>query len=145
VIFPSAKNGSFQFQGQDKAILVRSRANAVWTDAATGVVMTVVDARDASLHQRISEAADPLHFGTFGGIGTKLLWFAFGVAMTATSVSGVAVYATRLARAKRQPVRWRAALAAGWQGMGVWRWPSLAALIIAFALLPALLATSGGD
>lgn len=142
VWFPSTDDGTFLFEGQHRAILVRPRANGVATDASNGAVLRVWDARDASAHQRISEMADPLHFGTFGGMWTKAIWFAFGLAMTALSVSGVAIYATRLAKAERRPPRWRSELASIWNGMGVWRWLSLAALIVSFALLPGLFAVA---
>jgi uncharacterized iron-regulated membrane protein len=140
IIFPTASNGAFQFHGQDAAILVRPRANGVWTDAADGTVLTVWTAREANAHQRLSEMADPLHFGTFGGIWTKLIWFAFGLAMTGLAVSGVAVYATRLAKAERRAPGLGHALATTWRGMGAWRWVSLAAVFTAFALLPTLFA-----
>ena len=43
-----------------------------------GAVLLRTDATDLSAHQRISEAADPLHFGTWGGLASKLVWFVFG-------------------------------------------------------------------
>ena len=144
VIFPTKKSGAFVFHGQDAAILVRPRANAVWTAAASGEVLLTTDARDLSVHQRISEMADPLHFGTWGGLATKLVWFAFGVLMTGLCVSGVAIYSLRLLRAERRPAGGRALMARAWAGMGWWRWPALALVLTAFALLPQVFAL-GGD
>jgi uncharacterized iron-regulated membrane protein len=86
-----------------------------------------------------------LHFGTFGGLATKLIWFVFGLAMTAVAVSGVAIYATRLAKAERRPQAWRPGMADAWRGMGLWRWPALAGVLVAFLLLPELLFGSGTD
>jgi len=85
--------------------------------------------------------AAPLHFGTFGGVWSKLIWFAFGSFLTALAVSGVAIYALRLSREKRAAVVWTTA----WRGMGVWRWPALAGIGAALALLPALFRAAGGD
>lgn len=141
VVFPSGKLGAFQFQGQHKAVLVRERANVAWTDAATGKVVLMTDGRDLTAHQRISEMADPLHFGTVGGIWTKLIWFVFGLALTSLAVSGVAVYGLRLSREGRAPAFW----ASAWRGMGLWRWPALAGVGIALALLPMLFRAAGGD
>lgn len=87
-------------------------------------------------HQRISEAADPLHFGTWGGLATKLLWFVFGLALTGVSVSGVAIYGLRLMRAERRPAGWGPAVAVSWRGMGVWRWPAVVLVLIGFLLIP---------
>jgi uncharacterized iron-regulated membrane protein len=141
IVFPAGKVGAFQFQGQHKAVLVRERANAAWTDAATGKVVLLTDGRELTAHQRISEMADPLHFGTFGGVWTKLIWFAFGVAMTSLAVSGVAVYALRLSRERQVS----SAAATAWRGMGLWRWLALAGIGVALALLPALFRAAGGD
>jgi uncharacterized iron-regulated membrane protein len=145
VVFPTKKSGAFQFHGQYRAILVRERANAVWVDAETAEVKLITDARDLNVHQRISEMADPLHFGTFGGVWTKLIWFAFGLALTGLSVSGVAIYATRIAKAERKPARWRRGMAEAWRGMGAWRWPAVLAVVIGFALLPVLFQVGAGE
>jgi len=88
--------------------------------------------------------ADPLHFGTWGGLATKLVWFAFGAFLTALSVSGLAIYSLRLLRAERRPAGWRAVVSRAWIGMGFWRWPALGLVITAFALLPSVFAV-GGD
>ena len=48
------------------------------------------------MHTRISEAADPLHFGYFGGITTKILWFLLGLSMSAMALTGVVIYSKRL-------------------------------------------------
>lgn len=140
ILFPTAKSGAFVLHGQDEAILVRPRANAIWTDAATGEVLLVNDGRELSVHQRIGEAADPLHFGVWGGLATKIVWFVFGLALTGLSVSGVAIYALRLMRTERRPPRWRPALAIGWRGMGPWRWPALILVIIGLLLIPSVFA-----
>ncbi|WP_333586088.1 PepSY-associated TM helix domain-containing protein [Phenylobacterium sp.] len=140
IMFPTEKSGAFVFQGQDAAMLVRDRANAVWTGVDTGAVELVADGRALTLHQRISEAADPLHFGTFGGLATKLIWFVFGLALTGLSVSGVAIYALRLLRAERRPKGWGSVLAASWRGMGLWRWPALLLVLAGFLLIPSVFA-----
>jgi uncharacterized iron-regulated membrane protein len=139
---PDSENGAFVFQGQKTAWLVRARANAVWVGGADARVLLVTDGRDLGVHQRISEMADPLHFGTFGGYWTKLPWFLFGLLLTALSVSGVALYSLRLLRAERVPAAATPLFARAWHGMGWWRWPSIGLVILGLALLPSLF-TSG--
>ncbi|EJL30812.1 putative iron-regulated membrane protein [Caulobacter sp. AP07] len=141
IVFPAGKVGAFQFQGQHRAVLVRERANVAWTNAATGAVVLLTDGRELTAHQRLSEMADPLHFGTFGGVWTKLIWFVFGLVLTGVAVSGVAVYALRLSREGRASAVW----ATAWRGMGPWRWPALVGVGIALALLPTLFRAAGGD
>ncbi len=142
VRFPDDDNGAFVFEGQKAAWLVRSRANTVWVDAARGAAVLTTDGRDLGVHQRISEMADPLHFGTFGGYWTKVPWFLFGLLLTALAVSGVAIYALRLGKAAQQRIDGvRPAMALIWVGMGQWRWLSAVLLLIGVVLIGPLFFT----
>lgn len=87
----------------DGTWLVRPRASYVAFDPATGSVIASHRSRDAGLHQRISEMADPLHFGYFGGLATKLVWFVFGALLSLLSITGVIVYGSRVAQRRPAP------------------------------------------
>lgn len=136
--FPSKRSGAFVFQGQKSAWLVRPRANAAWVDAKTTRVMMMSDARALSVHQRISEMADPLHFGNFAGYWTKIPWFLFGLLMTGLALSGAAIYSHRIAHSARvvaeRPI-WNGI----WRGMGRWRWLSAALIAIGCIMIGAML------
>ena len=119
--------------GQSSAWLVRDRANAVAIDPASGRVVAQLDGRQLDVHQRISEMADPLHFGTFGGIWTKSLWFLFGAALTAMAVTGTMIYAMRLVKAPRNQDQW-STLRIAWRGMGIWAYIGIALIVLALAL-----------
>lgn len=140
ISFPGEKSGAFVFGGQRSAWLVRPSANTVWAEADGGRAVASHDAVDLTVHQRISEMADPLHFGTFGGYWTKIPWFLFGLLLTALSVSGVAVYTLRIGRELKLPSLLRADAARAWRGMGKWRWLAAAGILTAFVMLPALFA-----
>jgi len=140
IILPRADNPVLQLHGDFEAVLVRPRSNAVWIDTRTAEVVLTTDGRDMSLHQRIGEMADPLHFGTFGGYWTKVPWFLFGLALTGLSVSGAAIYSLRIAREREDAIRISRGFSGMWYGMGRWRWLSLALLATAFLLLPLLAA-----
>ncbi|MHA6720407.1 PepSY-associated TM helix domain-containing protein [Sphingomonas sp. RS6] len=119
--------------GQDQAWLVRDRANLVAIDPADGRVLASLDGRTLNAHQRISEMADPLHFGTFGGLVTKLIWFLFGLALTGISITGVVIYAKRLEKAGgHRTGAGRIALA----GMGAWGYVATGLVITALVLTP---------
>lgn len=137
--FPNDKSGAFIIEGQRAAWLVRQRANTIWVEAATARPVLTTDGTDLNVHQRISEMADPLHFGTWGGYWTKTIWFCFGLLLTALSVSGAAIYSLRIARDARQ--RDHGAIYRAWHGMGRLRW--LAALLVftGLAMVPTLFAT----
>ena len=99
-------------EGQAEAWLVRDRANALGFDPSGAAVTGRRDGSGLDVHHRISEMADPLHFGTFGGLATQLIWFVFGLLLTALSVTGAYLYGLRVADAMRAAAR-KAAKQAG--------------------------------
>lgn len=131
------------FFGQADALLVRDRTNGVFIDPAHGRVVQVVKGEQLNAHQRISEMSDPLHFGTFGGMTTKILWFVCGAILTALAVTGAMIYSMRLATAIAPDERRRrrhGPVARLWFGMGRWAYPSAAIVIASLAMLPSWLA-----
>ena len=102
ILFPRAPSQSVSLRGQATAVLVRPRANAVQVDPTTGGLTGAYRGEELSVHQRISEMADPLHFGTLGGFSTKVLWFAFGIALSGLAITGVCIYVKRVARSPRR-------------------------------------------
>lgn len=136
ILLPGEPGDALEFQGQLSAVLVRERSNAVAVDPANGAVLLARRGEELTVHQRISEMADPLHFGYFGGYWTKIPWFLFGLTMTGLSVSGIAIYGLRVGRALPSG----GTLAIAWRGMGRWRWVALIPVLIGFALLPELIA-----
>jgi len=51
--------------------------------------------------QTLSHIANPLHYGTIGGIWTKIIWFLFGVLLTSMSITGFMMWGGRTIRAAR--------------------------------------------
>lgn len=116
IYFPQRKGQVVQFQGQASAILVRERANIVTFDPISSELLVMTQGENLTALTRISEAADPLHFGTFGGLPTKLLYFVFGIILSAMAITGVYIYGMRVAKVKRdssspRKASWRAAYA----------------------------------
>ncbi|MGP1281683.1 MAG: PepSY-associated TM helix domain-containing protein [Parasphingopyxis sp.] len=98
ITWPGSNGAAFGFYGQDGTLLVRPRANGVLVDAFGAKVLDRHSGGDGTLHQRISEAADPLHMGYFAGYWSKALWFVCGALMTLLAFSGVPVFLRRLAQ-----------------------------------------------
>jgi len=135
VQFPDDESGAFVFQGQRSAWLVRPRANAAWVDAATAEVAMTSDGGSLTVHQRIAEMADPLHFGTFAGYWTRIPWFLFGLLMTALALSGAAIYSHRIAHSARTATVVRPIWSGMWHGSGRWRWVSAGLIVTGAAMI----------
>lgn len=138
VLLPGKESPVLQLQGNYKAVLVRPRANTVWVDPVSAEVLLTTDGRALNVHQRISEMADPLHFGYFGGYWTKVPWFLFGLLLTGLSLSGSAIYSLRIARERGVKPSLTQCFSGMWQDQPRWRWISAALIATGFALLPAL-------
>lgn len=96
VALPRQAGGPLTISGDLDAVLVRPRANVIAFDPVSEERLGAYRGEELGLHTRISEAADPLHFGYFGGLWTKGIWFVFGLAMSALSLTGCVIYGKRL-------------------------------------------------
>lgn len=133
--FPIRKQQTVYVEGQEDDILVRDRANNLVFDPVDGRLLSQRYAADLTLHVRISEAADPLHFGTWGGYPTKILYFVFGIALTAMSITGTYIYAMRVgAKLKPKNASWATYWRNAWRQMGSVKWLSLGLVILSLVL-----------
>lgn len=133
VQYPFPGVTSVGFQGTAGTVLTTQKANAVWVDPKTSVIDMKVVGNALSVHQRIAEMADPVHFGTFGGLWTKLIWFLFGTFITGLSVTGAFIYVTRLR------VAGCGGLVVFAKGVSWWAMPVIALIVCALWLTPAIL------
>lgn len=108
---------------------MRERTNAVFIDPVSDQIIGNRIAHGMGVGERIVHTADPLHFGTFGGLATKLLWVIFGLLLTAMAGSGAYIYV------KRTKLAMTSGVGLGFLNyLGKWKSPSIAALF----LLPAI-------
>lgn len=75
--------------GRSDDWLVRDRANRVFLDPVSADVVKVQKSREIGWVAYFNEIADPLHFGFFGQLPTKIIWFVFGLSMTSLSITGL--------------------------------------------------------
>lgn len=89
VQYPSRSTQAFTVLGVRENPLLRERANRVFLDPVDLSIIKAQREEEISTVAYLNEMADPLHFGTFGGLTTKIIWFVFGVFMTGLSITGV--------------------------------------------------------
>lgn len=123
VLLNTHKNKPITVEGFTNNLLVRPRANKLIFNPQNGQLISEHKADTLSFHARISEAADPLHFGTWGGYFSKILYFLFGLLLTSLSITGTYIYAMRLSKLERNEkkmtsARWKKALGS----MGKEKW-----------------------
>lgn len=139
VLLPEEPTQPIVVTGQGNAVLVTDNGNRIMIDPTSCTVTRHMLADQQSTVVRLFLAANPLHFGTFGGLFTKLLWFAFGCVLTGISVTGSIIYTTRIARdfspdTPKAGIRWY---------LGHGRWRHIAFGVTATSLAITMLALVG--
>ena len=96
IFFPLSPDRTIRVLGQPSYPILRSRANQVYIDPESLEVVKVQRSEEISWVAWLNNTADPLHFGTFGGLITKVIWFIFGLALSGLSITGVVLTWKRL-------------------------------------------------
>lgn len=104
--YPNSADKAIVVQGDNNDLLVRLRANKVYLNPVTGAVLGVQKAENLSALARIKDTADPLHFGNFAGLESKLIWGLFGFIMTFICGAGLYMNWLRIKRKKPSVLKW---------------------------------------
>ena len=70
-------------------------ANKVDIDRYSGEVLHVINSQTASLGDRLLNAFVPMHYGTFGGVPTRILYLFIGLSPTVLFITGLTMYRYR--------------------------------------------------
>ncbi len=95
IALPTKRSKPIKISGQATAWLVRDRTNWVEIDPNSGQILRSAKAENLNLLERWSHTADPLHFGNFAGLTSKLIWFFFGIGLSALIPTGVYLWIQR--------------------------------------------------
>jgi uncharacterized iron-regulated membrane protein len=128
--WPQEDQGSVSLQGHAGSLLskafIRERGNQINLDRRTGEVLLKSSTSDLSPYWIASNAADPLHFGYFGGLTSKIIWFVFGLVLCGMILSGTYLHIKKLHQKNGQARH-------GWRG--TW-WAIGITLCILIATVP---------
>lgn len=86
---PSRMDGPVYLTGISNVPLVRNRANRVYIHPETYEVVGVQRAEEIPARTWLNDIADPLHFGYWGGLMTKVIWFLGGLAISGLVLTGM--------------------------------------------------------
>lgn len=87
-----------RFYGETPVALARGTDNEVHIDPYSGEISLLEKVADASPGERLAIASYPLHFGRFGGWGTKILWTLAGFAISGGIFAGSIIWCLRMKR-----------------------------------------------
>lgn len=93
--FPTQRAAVARIEGQASAWFVRDRANQVLVDPYTGEALYHQRAEQLSPYWRWVDTADPLHFGNFWGLASKLIWFILGLILSILMPTGAYLWTRR--------------------------------------------------
>ena len=95
IALPTIQSNPVTISGQAKAFLVRDRTNWAKIDPYSGRVIDLSTAEDLGMLERWSHTADPLHFGNFAGLASKVIWFLFGILLSSLIPTGAYLWMQR--------------------------------------------------
>ncbi len=98
VAMPEHPRDYYRISGYGDSIWFDQYSYNVWINPWTGEVAdTRVPAQMGALETLMS-VADPLHYGTIGGLWTKAIWFVFGLLISGMAISGFMIWGSRTIR-----------------------------------------------
>ncbi|MGE5944801.1 MAG: PepSY-associated TM helix domain-containing protein [Flavobacteriales bacterium] len=110
---PREANGTLYLTGKSHVKLVRNRANRIYIHPKTYEVVGVQRADALNTKTWINDIIDPLHFGTWGGLVTKIIWFFVGLCISGLVLTGIWISLKRKVKKKEQQKQ---------QQMGKWKY-----------------------
>jgi uncharacterized iron-regulated membrane protein len=101
IAMPEHPRDYYRISGYGDSVWFDQYSYTVWVNPWTGAVAdSRVPAQMAGLETLMS-VADPLHYGTIGGLWTKVIWFLFGLLVSGMAITGFMIWGSRTVRASR--------------------------------------------
>lgn len=95
-ILPSEHNrDTYKLYGEGDFIFYDQYAYGASVNPWTGAFTIIRKPSEMTTLQTLSHIANPLHYGTIGGLWTKIIWFVFGLLLTSMSITGFLMWGKR--------------------------------------------------
>lgn len=101
VMPPEHVRDSYKFYGEGDFIFYDQYSYGVAVDPWSGEIIHTLSPQNMNVLQTFSHIANPLHYGTIGGVWTKVIWFIFGVFLTGMSITGFWMWSERTLKNSR--------------------------------------------
>jgi len=102
IMLPEHNRGMYSIMGAGDTIFYDGYSYSTSINPWTGAIGASKSPETMTTLQTLSHIADPLHYGTIGGIWTKIIWFIFGLILSGMSITGFMMYSKKLVKAKKQ-------------------------------------------
>lgn len=99
VMQPEHNRGMYHLSGSGDHIFYDQYSYNLSINPWTGEVARATSPETMTGMQTLMHIADPLHYGTLGGIWTKIIWFIFGLILSGMSITGFMMWGLRNLRA----------------------------------------------
>ncbi|MCS6180729.1 PepSY-associated TM helix domain-containing protein [Shewanella baltica] len=99
VMQPEHNRDMFHLSGSGDHIFYDQYSYNLSINPWTGEVASATSPGTMTGMQTLMHIADPLHYGTLGGIWTKIIWFIFGLILSGMSITGFMMWGLRNLRA----------------------------------------------
>ncbi len=123
---PGRRTRPIYVTGTSDVKLVRNRANRVYIHPISYEVIEFQNAQDINTTTWLNDIADPLHFGYWGGLPTKILWFLGGLGISTLVLTGIWSSLKRKIEDREQGLR---------NALGFWSFPNWIIFIAMFILM----------
>ncbi|GAA0545225.1 PepSY domain-containing protein [Rheinheimera aquimaris] len=102
LMLPEHNRGMYTLMGGGDHIFYDEQAYTLSINPWTGDIAHEKTPATMTALQTVMHIADPLHYGTIGGIWTKAIWFLFGLMLSGMSITGFMIWGSRTVKAVRE-------------------------------------------
>ncbi|HEX5791906.1 MAG TPA: PepSY-associated TM helix domain-containing protein, partial [Rheinheimera sp.] len=102
LMLPEHNRGMYSLMGGGEHIFYDQYSYNLSINPWTGDIAHEKSPQSMTALQTVMHIADPLHYGTLGGIWTKAIWFLFGLILSGMSITGFMIWGSRTVKAVRE-------------------------------------------